>query len=206
MLWTHLGGGISAWGGRCNERLFPLVSLLSTYATARHRPPSWTTKLSARESHKKKIQIHTLKYENAVEKKHNVNPRLNKFKSADDDNASLSSSTSCSETHRSHLFWTFLLCFYRFKTLLFLNLHFLQTSFCFTHIFFISTLSFSGTFTAPIDYLTPEQMSVWWQLTQKPYFLYILSSVCRCGLVHHLPAITGKEGFMTNKRLQLLYL
>lgn len=93
MLWTHLGGGPSAWGGRCNERLFPLVSMLSTYATARHRPPSWTTKLKWT----KKIQIHTLKYENALGKKPNVSARLNKFKSADSDDASLSSSTSCSE-------------------------------------------------------------------------------------------------------------
>lgn len=88
MLRTHLGGGASARGRRCNERLFPLVSLLSTYATARHRPPSRTTKLSARVI-KKKIQIHTLEYGDAVEKKDEVSARLNKFKSADGDDASV---------------------------------------------------------------------------------------------------------------------
>lgn len=51
MLWTSLGGTVSAWWGRCNDRLFPLVSLLSAYARAHHRPPSWATKLRT-ENHK----------------------------------------------------------------------------------------------------------------------------------------------------------
>lgn len=44
------------------------------------------------------IQTHTQKYANAVKKKYNIKARLNKFKTADDGNASLSSSTRRSET------------------------------------------------------------------------------------------------------------
>lgn len=197
MPWTHLGGGISAWGGRCNERLFPLVSLFSTYATVRHRPPPWTTKLSTRDT-KKEIQIHTLKYGNAVERKHNL--RLNKFRSADDGDASLSSSISCRDTRIPSAldFPTLLL---QIQDIIVLKSTFLANVF----VFF---LGFSGTNRLNETRLTPEQMSVWWQLTQKPYLIYIFffASVCRCGSVHHLPVITGKEGFMTNKGLQLLCL
>lgn len=79
MLLMHLGGTVSPPWGRCYESLFPLVSLLSTYTTAHHRPPSWAKQNpEQRITNLKIIQIYTLKYVNAVKNKSNVKSRLNK--------------------------------------------------------------------------------------------------------------------------------
>lgn len=72
--------------------------------SACYPPTQWHTtdhhhgQQSSEQRIKKNIQIHTLKYANAVKKKYNIKARLNKFKTADDGNASLSSSTSHSQT------------------------------------------------------------------------------------------------------------
>lgn len=115
------------------------------------------------ESRNKKIQIHTLKYENAVEKEHNVNARLNKFKSADDDDASQSSST------RDH---TDSICFGLIQDIIVLKSTFLADAFLFYPHFLMSTLYSTNRLNETRLFNTSTNDS-WWQLTQKPYFLYI---------------------------------
>lgn len=89
MLWTHLGGAASQRGEADVMSGFFHWSACSPPTLRRATDHHHGQQSSAPEGHKKKIQIHTLKYENAVEKKHNANARLKKFKSADDDDASV---------------------------------------------------------------------------------------------------------------------
>lgn len=118
--------------------LFFHWSACSPPTLRRHRPPSRTTKPSARVT-TKEIQIHTLKHENAVERKHNL--RLK--------NVQICRRWRCFCGVLLVTVWTFPLCFYRFKIVL--------KSTVLANIFVLPTFfGFSGTFTAPIDSVKPD--------------------------------------------------